>query len=299
MRQPFDAIHLIYNPKSTTHKAQRIAEDLKDQLKQNGFRKITVHETKHRGHATEIAYEAASRSKTPLIISVSGDGGYNEVINGIMRAVAEGKAGQPYCAVEAAGNANDHYHVMRKSGTLLQALKSNHVRTMDVLSFEAESKEHLIHRYAHSYVGFGVTPQIVEELNKHDLTRLRETFYVWKTFMTMKPFSIRKDNGQEALYDSIIFSNIWRMAKFFKVAPHTKPNDGSFEVMAHKHRARTLLAYSLFKVLLWGPKHPQKVTHYECFLPKPMVVQFDGEVIQIPKESVVTVVCKHNALRTF
>ena len=51
--------------------------------------------TNHTGHATELAREAAATG-SPLIVSDSGDGGYNEVVNGAM----------------ASGNANHHARFM-------------------------------------------------------------------------------------------------------------------------------------------------------------------------------------------
>ena len=46
---------------------------------------VRLSPTQHAGHARDLArWEAQTGS--PLIISVSGDGGYNEVVDGVMQA---------------------------------------------------------------------------------------------------------------------------------------------------------------------------------------------------------------------
>ena len=77
----FDTIVLIYNPKSTND-AQAKAEDFKADLKKIHYR-AKLAPTDHRGHAREIAKHYVAKYSNPLIISVSGDGGYNEVVNGV------------------------------------------------------------------------------------------------------------------------------------------------------------------------------------------------------------------------
>lgn len=82
---PFDRVVLIFNPKSTGQARER-AEDLRRDLGQR-VPTLTVDlvPTEHAGHATELARTAAGAG-SPLVVSVSGDGGYNEVVNGVMQA---------------------------------------------------------------------------------------------------------------------------------------------------------------------------------------------------------------------
>ena len=61
-------------------------------------------------------------------MSVSGDGGYNEVVDGVMQAGNN----DVVCAVKAAGNANDH---RRTTGErpLVDAVIAGEVRRIDLL----------------------------------------------------------------------------------------------------------------------------------------------------------------------
>ena len=103
----FSTIAIIYNPNSTGS-SRKLAEEYANILqKRMPAQKIELIGTEHAGHAEELAYSIAKNSKHPLIISSSGDGGYNEVINGAYKAREEGA--NPITSLLPAGNANDHF----------------------------------------------------------------------------------------------------------------------------------------------------------------------------------------------
>jgi hypothetical protein len=109
---PFDQVVVIFNPHSTGS-APELAEQLRTDLERR-LPRTPVHlsPTEHAGHARDLARNAAPTPRT-LIVSVSGDGGYNEVVDGVMQAGDTGTV----CAVMAAGNANDH---RRTTGTVFR-----------------------------------------------------------------------------------------------------------------------------------------------------------------------------------
>ena len=97
MSRPFDAVEIVFNPQSTGD-AQERAEELSAQLAERAPElPVTMRPTERAGHGREIARDAA-RAGRPLVVSVSGDGGYNDVVNGLMEAGAE----SAYAAVLAA-----------------------------------------------------------------------------------------------------------------------------------------------------------------------------------------------------
>ena len=108
MTRPFDAVEIVFNPNSTGD-AQERADELAAVLARRAPElPVTLRPTEHAGHGREIARDAA-RAGRPLVVSVSGDGGYNDVVNGLMEA-----ANPAFAAVLAAGNANDHRRVTRE-----------------------------------------------------------------------------------------------------------------------------------------------------------------------------------------
>ena len=70
---------------------------------QHTLNEVQLSPTERAGHGRELARQAAGTGR-PLVVSVSGDGGYNEVVDGVMHADNP----DVVCAVMAAGNANDH-----------------------------------------------------------------------------------------------------------------------------------------------------------------------------------------------
>lgn len=294
MKMRYSSIDIIYNPASTGpsfDKAKRLKVDLSAL-----YPKVSIHlrATKYAGHAEEIAYHLANSSKTPLIISASGDGGYNEVINGAMRAQKEGAT--PICAVAPAGNANDHSRTLQNR-PLSEGIKRANLHRLDLLeaTFMQNRKQHT--RYAHSYIGLGLTPVVAVELNKTSLNALKELWIVLKTFYKFRPFKI-EEGGKVIKLDSILFANISQMAKVLTIAQKAKPNDGRFEVVKFPHAHKFKLIRKLLKATVGGIEQRKSFTSYTFKVIKKMPVQFDGEVQHIDQNSKVTIEAKKQVLRT-
>lgn len=290
----YSPVVMIYNPNSTGP-SKKYAATLKRKLaKQYPRLDIQLIATKHAGHAEELAYNIAHISKTPLIISSSGDGGYNEVVNGALRAQNEGAT--PTCAVLAAGNANDHSRTVQNE-SLYKAIVANRVKKLDVLKMTVQNGTSVEERYAHSYIGLGLTPVVATELNKTDLNAIKELWIVLRTFYKYRPFKIRHNNRTKEL-DSIIFANIGEMAKVLTIATDAKPDDGVFEVVTFPHAHKLRLIRQLVKATVTGLEKPNKHKKYQFTILKNMPVQLDGEVKTLAKDSVVTVTSEHKMLRT-
>jgi len=199
-------------------------------------------------HAEELAYKLAKESKRPLIISSSGDGGYNEVVNGAMRAKKEGA--KPVTGLLPAGNANDHFHSLHVDG-FVDSVVHNRVLLIDVLNINARSSGKEFKRYAHSYIGLGLTPHVGRKLNNTDLNRFKETFIAVKSFLEFRHVKlVVKDNHRP--FRSMLFSNIDRMAKVLTLTKESEVDDGKFEVSLLQHRSKLHFALSLLKATLPG-----------------------------------------------
>ncbi len=295
----FDHIAIIYNP-SSTGDAPKIAKDLYDSV--NGHfeviqKKATLYPTKKAGDAIEIAYDVASKHARPLLVSVSGDGGYNEVVNGVMAAKKLFPAQQPVVAVMAAGNANDHQRVMREDTPLIRLIKAAEIKSMDLISISVKSKDFDLHRYAHSYIGLGITPEVGHALNENGKNRWNEAWLTLKTLKDFTPFTITKD-GVTSLYDSIVFANINEMAKFVKLDTKNTVHDDQFEVVSVKHRGKLHMITSLITALMHGFKHAPSYKSFSFTLPSTQLVQLDGEVIELPESSSVTIKSHNNVIDT-
>lgn len=284
----YSGVHIIYNPKSTGD-SQSMARDLKKKLQASlKDAEVKLVATKHAGHAWELAREIASSQKNPLIISSSGDGGYNEVINGVM----ESGNRNAVCAVLPAGNANDHSRTMHDQ-SLHELILNNKATRLDLIKVTANDSV----RYAHSYVGLGLTPVVATELNRHDLNAFRETWLALSTFFKYRPFKIRHA-GKVLRLDSLLFANINQMAKVLTLAPENRPDDGKFEVVIFPAGRKWHLIKRLTQAATANLETAKRQNKYEFTVIKRMPMQLDGEVMALRPGAEVTVESAHKVLRT-
>ncbi len=290
----FGSVTIIYNPNSTGN-SKSDAKELQKQLKK-ALPEIPVKSvpTEYAGHAEKIALGLAKSNKKPLIISSSGDGGYHEVINGVMLAGEKGKSA--ICAILPAGNANDHSRTMQDR-PLFQAIKKGKVIRIDLLKVNMKKPGTVSARYAHSYIGLGLTPVIATELNRHTLNAFKETTLTLKTFFKYRPFKIRR-NGRIFSFDSLIFANINQMAKVLTLAEKNRPDDGKFEVISFPHAHKFQLIKKLFKAATTGLKNTRRERKYSFEVVKNMPMQMDGEVTKLSKGTRVDITSAREILRT-
>jgi len=294
----FDHIAIIYNPNSTGDSPQ-MAKNLAKQIKDNLDvieTAATLTPTKHMGHAIELARDIALEHKRPLIISVSGDGGYNEVVNGTMQAKETTKKARPVVAVVGAGNANDHRRVMRDR-PLIELIKAGKPREFDLIHLDARTKDFKTQRYAHSYIGFGITPEVGNELNKSQKNLLSEIRMILHTYRKYAPFHIAQD-GDKRLLDNLVFANINEMAKIIKLDEKNTVHDDKFEVIELAHRSKLHMLGTLIKAAVVGFKNPPSYSAYAFETLDALPVQCDGEIEKLPAGSQVTITSRHAAIES-
>jgi diacylglycerol kinase (ATP) len=287
----YTSISIICNPNSKGNSVKE-AEKLRAFLAEHyEDLEVNIHKTSWATHAETIAYDCAKASAHPLIISSSGDGGYHEVINGAMKAQEEGT--QPICAVLPAGNANDHQRALQRS-ELPEAIIKESITKIDLLKVSVSEASP---RYAHSYVGLGITPVIAAELNRYRLNLFKELRIVLKAFYKLSPFEI-KVGGEVFILDSILFTNIGRMAKFFKVSKTAKINDGRFEVIIFPHAPKVKFIGRVLQATTAGLKPKIHYRKYGFQVLQPTPIQLDGEISEVAGGADVVVTCEKRILRT-
>jgi diacylglycerol kinase (ATP) len=286
---PFDRVVLIFNPHSTGN-AQDKAVQLRDELSVRVPQlPVELAATQHAGHARDLARDAALRGQ-PLLVSVSGDGGYNEVVDGVMASGSQ----EAVCAVLAAGNANDHRRTTREQ-PLADAIVAGQVSRIDLLKLTVDSDI----RYAHSYIGLGLTPVVAVDLEKGGKGSLREIATTVRAFARFRPFEIARPDGTRERFDSIVFANIHEMAKVATLSEGDgRPDDGTFEVVTLRHTAKWRILATALRAALRGLGPQPSVHEYEFTTVKPMPLQIDGEVMDLPAGAKVRVEIAARALRT-
>ena len=274
MTRPFDAVEIVFNPNSTGDARER-AEELAGELEERAPElAVALRPTEHAGHGREIARDAA-RDGHPLVVSVSGDGGYNDVVNGLMDVGPNAAV----AAVLAAGNANDHRRVTRRR-PLSEAILAGDVSRLDLLRMTVDDGREP--RYAHSYIGLGITPTVALELEKGGKGSLREIVSTIRTFARFRPFEIETDAGRDS-FDSLIFANISEMAKFAELSDAGRPDDGRFEVITLRHTAKWRVLATALRAAVRGLGPQPTASAYRFRTVDPMPVQIDGEVTELDR----------------
>jgi len=146
---------LVFNPKATATSARVrdvLARALESQLK------LDVVETRRRGHATEIARQAA-RDDIGLVVALGGDGTVNEVVNGIVGTPTE-------LAVVPGGSTNVFARALGLSANpvdatseILDALRSQRRRTVNLGVANG--------RYFTFCAGVGIDAEVVRVVERH------------------------------------------------------------------------------------------------------------------------------------
>jgi len=289
----YTAIAVLYNPNSTGS-SEALARDLTKRLQERlPNQAITLLATQHAGHGEELAYSLSKKTKRPLIISSSGDGGYHEVVNGAMRALHEGY--NPTTSLLPAGNANDHYNNLHEED-LIELIVAGKVKNIDLLKLNATSKGKPIERYAHSYIGLGLTPIVGQELNKNKLNIFNQVWIVARALFAVKPVRLIL-NRKPRYYDSVIFSNVDRMSKYLKVSQPSRVTDGKFEVTIFKRRNKIKLIGLLLKASSLGVKEDAQVKYYELKTINETLLQADGEIVTLDANTKVLVQAEKQILR--
>ncbi|MDQ1623951.1 MAG: diacylglycerol kinase [Actinomycetota bacterium] len=288
----FDRILLIYNPVSSRNPAQ-LAERLRGQVTRRvPDVPVRLQPSEFPGHARELARAAAAVGR-PLIVSVSGDGGYNEVVNGVMDV----EQTEAVSAVLASGNANDH-HRSTPRPPLIEAIVRGEVRRIDLLRLTQGEGGAAWTHYAHSYIGLGLTPAMAIGIEEGNKGALKELVSVTRTLRRLQPFEIIRDDGARAVFDSLILANVPAIAKYGKISETGDPDDGLFEVIMSPPASKWRMALMTLRAVTVGLGIQPRVSRYSFRTLESVPLQMDGEVMTLKARAPVVVVSAHRALAT-
>jgi diacylglycerol kinase (ATP) len=286
--EPIDSVLVVFNPGSTGD-ADVLAEQLRDEL---GAARpelaVRLVPTEYAGHARVIAREAASAGGRPLIVSASGDGGYNEVVNGIMDVPGTDAS----AAVLAAGNANDHDRVTARR-PLAEAILDGRPEPMDLLEMHRDDDPP---HYAHSYIGFGLTPVVALQIEKGGKGSIREVITTVRAFWAFTPFEVEFSRGDRRRIDNLVFANIGEMAKVAELSATSRPDDGRFEVVLLEHRPKWKQLWVAARAAFSGLGRQPATSDFRFTACGPMPVQIDGEVDEVAGGTAIRVRCAAGAL---
>ncbi len=261
---------ILYNPNSTGPSKEN-AETFKDVVGKKLDVKLI--ETAYAGHGEELAKEYAQSGEPILLVSSSGDGGYHELINGVMEA--DFATSKVVLSLLPSGNANDH-HTEVGSSMYYEHVLAHHVKSMDLIKVVSTIDGKQWTRYAHSYVGFGVSAHIGKQLTNASLNIINEKLIVLKNLLSFR-YVLLQVNDSPTKYSSLVFSNIGRMSKVLTLANDSSVNDGKIEVnqIIYSNVLKTL--FNLIRMIFTDISNDKSITRFQLKTINKTRVQLDGE----------------------
>lgn len=279
-------IVIIYNPASTG-RSQLTAERFAARIQHRLGMPVELMATERRGHGKVLARKAAQRDRHTMIISASGDGGYHEIVNGILKS----RNPDAITGLLPAGNANDHYNFMHH-GDVIRRIGARRAEHIDVLCIRSSAGWT---RYAHSYAGIGLTSQINDLLKQYEYHPIREFRLAFHQALNIKPIRVTVA-GKTKRLDNLLFLNAGRMSKMVKTSGRASISDGKFEIIEIKAGAVIDLARYFFRAITVGVSNAKQARTYEFTCEHNMGLQMDGERKQLHAGETITVTINPRAL---
>lgn len=286
----FHTAIIIFNPNSTGDSEKNARSFAKQLAAKDKAIAIKIIATKYAGHAEEIA-EKYAESKDTILISSSGDGGYNEVVNGVIA-----NKGACTVAVLPSGNANDHHRAVAPDDMVGSIVKGK-TRMIEAIKVESTVDRKPWVRYAHSYVGFGITPKIGKVLTEVRPNVFTEKWHVLKHAFSFRHVVIESD-GSVDKYHSLIASTIDRMSKVIKLDETANFDDGLMEIYESKYLSPFTTLKELLSAGVKGVPRSTRTHELSMSTTKSLLVQLDGEVFTLDGKSKVTLTCEKDSLKT-
>jgi diacylglycerol kinase family enzyme len=185
---------------------------------------------------------------------------------------------------------------------LVDAIVAAHARGrarhLDLLRLTVRSAGGEWNQYAHSYIGFGLTPLMAIGLKQDRKGTVAELFSVLRTFSTLRPVEILRTDGRRELYDSLVFANVARIAKYGRLSIFGRPDDGLFEVVSRRHGRRWRIAVMALRAATIGVGAQAHVSRVEFATVDGVPFQIDGEVFHLAPYSELIIDSAPHALTT-
>ncbi len=289
---------VIINPASRGGVARKAAKWLLNQLKS----KHVDHEfvlTEYPGHAEEIVVDRGG--EFDVIVSAAGDGTINEIINGLMKVPSKDLK----LSVFPLGTGDDFarnlgYRTNNRKQSL-DAMLGKSYRSIDLIRYND--------RYAAISFGIGVDSDIAREAYKWKVFRVHAYLYSGfrKFFLEgRKRYHVHfeyEDKTFDARVFIAILCNAPTIARYVKIGPHAKMNDGVLNLTIGREMPG-IFGFFLFVLATMGgihglsryvSFHELQRMRVECI--SSTYVQIDGEVKKFDQGAVIDLSVVPKALK--
>ena len=289
---------VIVNPVSRGGKAQEEGIWLLNRLKKAGVDYEFLF-TERAGHAEEMVVKWAE--DFDVVVSVSGDGTTNEIINGIMKV----PSAELKLAMFPAGTADDFACNMgydrKDKEQALRTILGDSCRTIDLIHYDD--------RYAAVTWGLGVDSEIADGAYKWKKFRIPAYFYsgLRKCFFEeRKKYQVRFDYEGQIFEGPVLISilcNAPVFGRYIRINPNAKMNDGLLDLTVGREMPN-LYGLVLFGCACLGGRHGfsslvsyHQVREMRVECKSDTYAQIDGEVFRFDAGKVINLSMVPQALK--
>jgi len=269
-------IALVVNPRAGRGRVGRELPALLDTIAAAGL-STDVKETGHRGHAVDLARQAAHEG-FDTVVAVGGDGTVNEVVNGLIEG--DRPVSGIALGVVSAGSGADFARTFDLPKHVDHALAgiSGTSRRLDVgkISCLAPDGSSPLIRYFVNAADTGMAAATVERAERLPrwLGKIRYLIAFWPTLARFDPveMTVRTPDGSyTGRAHNALVANGRYLGGGMHISPHSDPFDGRFDVQVNIGPKRQ--AFTLIPKIYRG-------TH----LPDDLIVQMAGSTVFIDAE---------------
>jgi diacylglycerol kinase (ATP) len=289
---------VIVNPVSRGGKAQEEGIWLLNRLKKAGVEYEFLF-TERAGHAEEMVVKWAE--DFDVVVSVSGDGTTNEIINGIMKV----PSAELKLAMFPAGTADDFACNMgydrKDKEQALRAILGDSCRTIDLIRYDD--------RYAAVTWGLGVDSEIADGAYKWKRFRIPAYFYsgLRKCFFEeRKKYHVRFDYEGQIFEGNVLISilcNAPVFGRYIRINPNARMNDGLLDLTLGREMPN-VYGLVLFGCACLGGRHGfsslvsyHQVREMRVECKSDTYAQIDGEVFKFDAGKVINLSTVPQALK--
>ena len=221
-------LHLIVNPCAGTKRIVRYLPDILHLFRQYGYEN-TVYMTAEQGDGSMIA--AQRGADFDRIVCAGGDGTFNEVMSGILRAGLNIPLGYIPC-----GSTNDFATSLHLPKTIMEAARC--VMDCEPTPIDVGKFDERYFSYVASFGAFSRTSYTTPQSVKNTLGHLAYILAGIKDIPNIRPLHLKAEFGDKALEDDYIFgaiSNTTSLGGVMKLdARQVDLNDGFLELLLIK-----------------------------------------------------------------
>lgn len=221
----------ITNPVAGTMKSRTAMFDIVNEFCKAGYQ-VTTQITQRRGHAIDLAYEAASNGYD-MVACCGGDGTMNEVVTGVIRSGSGIPIG--YIPAGSTNDFADNLGLARIPAVAAQGICREKPFLLDVGLFNGND----YFNYVASFGAFTNASYSAPQELKNVLGHFAYLMEGLKDITSIKPHKVTVTTDDVTFTDKYIFgaiSNTKRMAGFLHIpVTNDELHDGMFEILLVKY----------------------------------------------------------------